>query len=76
MLILSRRPGESTLATAPDGSVIEFTVLGIKGNQVRIGVSAEKNVNIVRKELLDPDRVDAQLAKMLNEQGNLLEKAG
>ena len=48
MLNLTRRPGE----TIKIGSDIEVTVLGIKGNQVRIGISAPREVNVAREELL------------------------
>jgi len=47
MLILSRRPDES-LCIGPD---ITLTVLGIKGNQVRLGIHAPKNVIVDREEV-------------------------
>lgn len=47
MLILTRRVGE-TLVIADD---ITVTVLGVKGNQVRIGVNAPKNVPVHREEI-------------------------
>ena len=47
MLILSRRPGE-TLCIGDDVTV---TVLGVKGNQVRIGISAPKDVGVHREEI-------------------------
>jgi carbon storage regulator len=49
MLILTRRLGE----TLRIGDDIEVTVLGMKGHQVRIGINAPRDVNIVREELLD-----------------------
>ncbi|MCG8491683.1 MAG: carbon storage regulator CsrA [Sneathiellales bacterium] len=48
MLILTRRTGESLKV----GDDITVTVLGTKGNQIRIGLDAPKSVSIVREELL------------------------
>ncbi|MEA3244401.1 MAG: carbon storage regulator [Pseudomonadota bacterium] len=53
MLILTRRPGETLIIELPTGERIEITVLGIKGNQVRIGTDAPADISIVRNELLD-----------------------
>ena len=47
MLALSRKPGESIIV-GPD---IEFTVLEIRGDQVKIGINAPKEVPIYRKEI-------------------------
>lgn len=47
MLILTRRVGESLMI----GDEINVTVLGIKGNQVRIGVNAPKDVAVHREEI-------------------------
>ena len=52
MLILSRRNEESIVI---DERIV-VTVLGIKGNQVRLGVNAPKNVSIMRSELLAHDQ--------------------
>lgn len=49
MLILTRRIGE-TLMIGDDTSV---TVLGVKGNQVRIGVNAPKDVAVHREEIFE-----------------------
>ena len=46
MLILTRRVGESLVI----GDDVTVTVLGVKGNQVRIGVNAPKNVSVHREE--------------------------
>lgn len=48
MLVLSRKEGE----TIRIGDSIEVTVLATTGNRVRLGIVAPRNVNIVRKELL------------------------
>ena len=40
MLLLTRRPGESIIIKLPTDEQIEVTVLGIKGNQVKIGTDA------------------------------------
>jgi carbon storage regulator len=47
MLILSRRPNESVHI----GRDVKVTVLGIRGNQVRIGITAPKNVTVDREEV-------------------------
>lgn len=47
MLILTRRVGETLMI----GNDISVTVLGVKGNQVRIGVNAPKEVAVHREEI-------------------------
>lgn len=51
MLVLTRRLSETLIVTHPDGTKIKFTVLGVKGNQVRIGVDAPKEVTVDREEI-------------------------
>lgn len=47
MLILTRRVGETLMV----GDDVTVTVLGVKGNQVRIGVNAPKEVAVHREEI-------------------------
>lgn len=47
MLALSRKQGETIVI----GSDIEITVLEIKGEQIKLGISAPKSVPVYRKEL-------------------------
>lgn len=49
MLILTRRVGETLMI----GTDIVVTVLGVKGNQVRIGVKAPKDVAVHREEIFE-----------------------
>lgn len=54
MLILTRRIGESLVI----GDDVVVNVLGLKGNQVRIGVDAPKDVAVHREEIYD--RIQAE----------------
>jgi carbon storage regulator len=59
MLILTRRVGETLMV----GDEVTVTVLGVKGNQVRIGVNAPKDVSVHREEIyqrIQKEKTDAQ----------------
>ncbi len=49
MLILTRRVGETVMI----GNDITVTILGVKGNQVRVGINAPKNVAVHREEIYE-----------------------
>jgi carbon storage regulator len=49
MLILTRRVGETLMV----GDDVTVTIVGVKANQVRIGISAPKNVAVHRKEIYE-----------------------
>lgn len=61
MLILTRRVGETLMV----GDDVTVTVLGVKGNQVRIGVNAPKDVSVHREEIyqrIQKEKSEAQKA--------------
>ena len=49
MLILTRRVGETVMI----GNDVTVTVLGVKGNQVRVGVNAPRDVAVHREEIFE-----------------------
>jgi carbon storage regulator len=59
MLILTRRVGE----TLKVGNDVDVTVLGVKGNQIRIGIKAPKNVAVHREEIFERIQREAELAQ-------------
>ena len=76
MLILTRRPGTDSntidltaLAELPKGTRIELFILGVHGNQVRIGIRAPKNVRVDRHEITErrfqeehPEKINGNVA--------------
>lgn len=56
MLILTRRVGETVMI----GDDITVTVLGVKGNQVRVGVNAPKEVPVHREEIYERIRHETE----------------
>ena len=54
MLILTRRVGESLMI----GDDVTVTVLGVKGNQVRLGVNAPRDIAVHREEIFERIRAE------------------
>lgn len=54
MLVLTRRLGESVCI----GDDVTVTVLGVEGNQVRVGINAPRNVTVDREEIAERKRAD------------------
>ncbi len=63
MLILTRRVGESLMI----GDEVTVTVLGVKGNQVRIGVQAPKNVIVDREEIRQRRDAEKPYSRVANQ---------
>ena len=58
MLILSRRPGESLTI----GDDVVVTVVGVTGNQIRLGITAPREVRVLREEVCKAMREENQAA--------------
>jgi carbon storage regulator len=66
MLILTRKVGETLMI----GDEIEVTILSLKGNQVRIGVNAPKDVPVHREEIYDRIKREQAVVEPGNAAGN------
>jgi carbon storage regulator len=64
MLILTRRVGETVMI----GDDVTITVLGVKGNQVRVGINAPKHVAVHREEIYERIKREQQSAEVAEEQ--------
>lgn len=63
MLILTRRTGETMMI----GDDVTVTVLGVKGNQVRLGVNAPRDVEVHREEIYQRIQLEIQQQKAAND---------
>jgi carbon storage regulator len=64
MLILTRRIGETLMI----GDDVNITVLGVKGNQVRLGINAPKDVSVHREEIYLRIQQEKETAKIEEEE--------
>lgn len=65
MLILTRRVGETLMI----GDDVSVTVLGVKGNQVRIGINAPKDVAVHREEIYQRIKGEEEAGSDVDEPG-------
>lgn len=53
MLVLSRKTNESIVVTLPDGRDVVLTVVEIRGDKVRLGITAARDIAVHREEIWD-----------------------
>ena len=70
MLILTRRVGETLMI----GDNVSVTVLGVKGNQVRLGINAPKDVAVHREEIYERIRHEPTEVIVIEEKVNKIFK--
>jgi carbon storage regulator len=70
MLILSRRAGESLTI----GDEITVTVVGVNGNQVRLGITAPREVRVLRDEIYQAMHEENRAAATASDSGRRLEE--
>jgi carbon storage regulator len=71
VLILSRKPGQSIII----GGIVEITVAEVRGDQVRLGITAPRKVPVFRREVLDGQKGEPPAMPDLNEMLELLSGA-
>ena len=64
MLIVSRKPGPALLI----GDQVRIEILGLAGNQVKLGIEAPREIAVLRSEVLDTIRANAAAAGQIPEQ--------
>ncbi len=71
MLILSRRPGESITI----GDDVVITVVSVNGNQIRLGITAPRDVRVLREEIYKAIREENQAAASTDEKRRKMDDA-